>query len=516
MANLGFKAFSGTWMRSPEMSGGLVLAILGLFLPTTLTILYAFYNAYLHPLRHYPGPLLWRSFRIPYVISVHRGELHNRLKEFHTKYGRIVRIAPNELSYTDSAAWKDIYSTRPGQLVFPRNPTWFRKMTPDEPNSILGPHEEDHARFRRAFSHSFSDKSLRDQAPVVESYVDTFIDQLSAPVSGRKWTEKTVNLEHWLNYLTFDISGDLSFGESFDCLSNGKLHPWVETVHDFGKALTLIASINQYPPAEKLLRFVIPKKIMQKSKDHRDMSNAKARKRLALDTDRPDFVTPTKKYADEKSAMTDREWEINMLIIAFASSETVVSSMTAIVRELVQHRGVLHRLAQEIRETFEHEKDIKIATTGDIPYLNAVIDEGLRLDSPVVIGVPRVCPQGGSMVCDRWVPGGTYVAFNQYAANRQAYNFHNPNSFIPERFLNPDPKRDNMACFQPFQVGRNNCVGMKLAYAEMRVILARLLWKFDIRLENEADRWDWGVQKTYILWEKKPLKVVLRQAKTKA
>jgi cytochrome P450 len=41
---------------------------------------------------------------------------------------------------------------------------------------------------------------------------------------------------------------------------------------------------------------------------------------------------------------------------------------------------------------------------------------------------------------------------------------------------------------------------MKLAYAEMRLMLARLLWNFDIALANERDRWDWGVQKTYVLW----------------
>lgn len=41
---------------------------------------------------------------------------------------------------------------------------------------------------------------------------------------------------------------------------------------------------------------------------------------------------------------------------------------------------------------------------------------------------------------------------------------------------------------------------MKLAYAEMRVTLARLLFAFDISLASEKDRWDWGEQKTYIFW----------------
>lgn len=279
-------------------------------------------------------------------------------------------------------------------------------MTPDEPNSIMGFDEDDHGRYRRAFASSFSDKSLRDQAPVIESYVDLFIRQLSSRVSGLKGKQKTVDIEKWFNFLTFDISGDLSFGESFDCLKNGKAHPWVEIAQDFGKGLALIASVNLYPPIDKLLQYIIPKHILQRSKDHRMMSFAKAQKRVALDMDRPDWVTATKKYNAQKGAFTEAEWGINLLIIAFASSETTASALTAILRELVQHKGVLHRLTQEIRGAFQSERDITIASTANLPYLNAVVSEGLRLNPPVVIGVPRVVPDGGDTVCGRWVPGG--------------------------------------------------------------------------------------------------------------
>lgn len=229
------------------------------------------------------------------------------------------------------------------------------------------------------------------------------------------------------------------------------------------------------------------------------MTAALARKRLALNTSRPDFVTPTKNYNDKKGALTDREWEINMLIIAFAASETTASALTAILRELLQSRGVLHRLTQEIRSTFPNEEAITMSSTKNLAYLNAVIDEGLRLDAPVVIGTPRLTPAAGSMVCNRWVSGGTYVAYNQFPANRQSYNYSSPNSFIPERFIEPR-KSDDMSGFQPFGIGRHSCLGMKLAYAEMRVVLARLVWGFDLKLADNGDKWDWGRQNTHIFW----------------
>jgi cytochrome P450 len=259
-------------------------------------------------------------------------------------------------------------------------------------------HEEHHARYRRAFANAFSEKSLRSQAPVIEKHVDLFMAQLKK--------RETVDLADWFNFLTFDLAGDFTYGESFGCVENGKAHPWVDIAQDFGKGLAMIGAINLYPPVEKFLRYIIPKRILQRSMDHRKMSIEQAKKRIAQDMERPDWVTPTKKYSDQKDPLTDMEWGMNLLVVAFAGSETTASAVTAITRMLVQHRGVLHRLTREIRERFQSESDITVATTGDLPYLNAVIHEGIRLCPPVVIGLPRVVPEGGDMVCDRWVPGG--------------------------------------------------------------------------------------------------------------
>lgn len=101
------------------------------------------------------------------------------------------------------------------------------------------------------------------------------------------------------------------------------------------------------------------------------------------------------------------------------------------------------------------------------------------------------------------------MAYNQFAANRQDYNFHLPNTFLPERFLKPYHPDDDMASFQPFHLGRHQCIGLKLAWAEMRVVIARVLYVFDLRLADEKERCDWGDQKSYITWVKRPLNVVI-------
>jgi cytochrome P450 len=440
---------------------------------------------------------------------MYSGNLHRRLKDLHTKYGPVVRIAPGELSYADAAAWKDIYVHRHDHRLCERNRTWFMKTASDEPHSIMSYDESTHRRFRRAFSHAFSNKSLKDQTSVIEGYVALLMNQLEQ-------SDTSLDLTQWFNFFTFDLASDLSFGESFDCLRDGRAHPWVDVAQNFGRGLALTASINSFTLLGRFSRYLIPRRLAQQGETHRRMSAARAQKRLTLGIDRPDFVTPTKHFSDRRGSMSTTEWEINLAAMVFAASETTASALTAIVRELVQHDEALRALTETVRATFTAESEITVESTSELLYLNAVVSEGLRLAPPVAIGIPRVVPPGGATICGRWVPAGvgpplqhlvvllrraqTYVAFNQYPANRQASNFKHPDSFIPDRFLSPDPETDNMSSFRPFSTGRHSCIGMRLAYAEIRLVLTRLFWAFDVSLADGNDCWDWGEQKTHVLW----------------
>lgn len=329
------------------------------------------------------------------------------MREFHDRYGAIVRIAPNELSFTDPQAWKDIYGNRPGHQPFERNRTWFKAAKPGDPESIMGPNEEAHARYRKTLVHAFSDKSLKEQAPMIESHVDQLITKLRE-VSK----DSPIDLVEWLNFTTFDIAGDLCFGESFDCLKNGKAHPWVEVSYDFGKGLALIAAVNFYPPLDRLLRLVIPKQIMQRTTDHIAMSRAKVMKRLASDSDRPDFVThilrqnKENEAKAERKAMSPAEIGLNMTVLIFAGSETTSSALSGMMRMLLQNKAILAKLVHEVRSSFLNEAAITMSSVGRLEYLEAVINEGLRLCPPVVIGVPRISPVEGELVCGQFVPGG--------------------------------------------------------------------------------------------------------------
>jgi cytochrome P450 len=113
------------------------------------------------------------------------------------------------------------------------------------------------------------------------------------------------------------------------------------------------------------------------------------------------------------------------------------------------------------------------------------------------------------MIAGRFVPCNTIVGVSQWSSYHSSSNFSEPHKFIPERWLgDPKYKDDKRKVVQPFSVGPRNCIGQNLAYAEMGVILARILWNFDIGLCEESQGWMENL-KIYTLWKKQPLMVKL-------
>lgn len=177
-----------------------------------------FYNLFLHPLRSYPGPLLWRVSRFPSAYYALQGTLDTKMLHIHRTYGKEVRIAPDELSFSDARAWKDVMSYEKDSR--------FIQYPPNGAHSILTGPREEHARFRRLLSYAFSDKGLREQEPRIKRYVDLLMDRL------REDADKpaSVNVVDLYTMAVFDIVGELAWGESFHGLEERRVHEWIPAI----------------------------------------------------------------------------------------------------------------------------------------------------------------------------------------------------------------------------------------------------------------------------------------------
>lgn len=99
--------------------------------------------------------------------------------EAHKKYGTVVRMAPNELSWIDAGVWKDVWAHRQGHQEFMKDEQ-DRVKHPNGHFGILNAAREDHSRYRRLLSHAFSEKGMKEQQPHIISYVDMLMKDLKA------------------------------------------------------------------------------------------------------------------------------------------------------------------------------------------------------------------------------------------------------------------------------------------------------------------------------------------------
>lgn len=180
-------------------------------------------------------------------------------------------------------------------------------------------------------------------------------------------------------------------------------------------------------------------------------------RRIQQEPSRPDFLT--KLIAErEKNGTSLQELTAQAGMLVRAGSETTATSLSALTYYLCRNPRVYQKLAQEIRGRFTTYEQIDAHAVGSVPYLTAVIEEGLRLFPPFAMGLPRVSP--GETVDGNFIPQGAVVYVSGWAASHSEINFHQPYDFIPERWIDPECK-DAKAAAQPFSLGPRGCLGRK-------------------------------------------------------
>ncbi|POS74154.1 averantin oxidoreductase [Diaporthe helianthi] len=232
--------------------------------------------------------------------------------------------------------------------------------------------------------------------------------------------------------------------------------------------------------------------------------NEKVNHRLQTESTVPDFMDKLITSYNE-GKMSFGQLSSNSQVLIGAGSET-----TGLTWLLMKNPRVFQKLAAEVRSTFSHPDEITFTEANKCKYLLACIEEALRAYPPSPQPHARIVPPGGATVNGDFLPEGTSVAIPIYAACNSAANFTRPMEFIPERWLGQDPEFDNdkRDASQTFSVGPRACIGRNLAYAEIKLIMARLVWQFDIENATEGD---WmGTQKVFMVWDKSPLWIKLR------
>jgi cytochrome P450 len=421
--------------------------------------------------------------------------------------GPIVRYKPNALSFSTPTALHTIYgfggNVQKSQFysAFP--------MMPGAWNTHSSIDRAMHSRKRRVISHGFSDTALRGMEKYIVHNIQLFTDKIGMqsakawdeahvpqkPASNGEWTQPK-DMADWCNYLTFDVMGDLVFGKPFHMLSSEENHFAVDLLN---KAAARHLTCGNWLP---LHNYHLDKILLRKIALGRERYGAYGKQQLTermnkgnADVDRKDFFYYLLNAKDPETGegfpVREMWGESNLLIIA--GSDTTSTALAGAFYYLTHHPRVLEKLTREVRETFGSVDEIVAGTKlSSCTYLRAVFDESMRLASPVGGILPREVLEGGLDIDGHHIPAGVDVGCSSYVIHHDAWSHPDPWSFTPERWIagakvnssevTADAVKKAKDAFCPFSIGPRGCIGKGLAYTEMSMALARIVWSYDMRL----------------------------------
>ena len=418
------------------------------------------YDAFFGPLSKFPGPKLRAFSIIPQIRSTINGDDGVDIPALHQKYGAVVRLSPRELSFAGGAqAWKDVYgfnANATGGLVKER---MFYGRPFNNVDGIITSDNANHSRQRKILSHSFSDKALREQEPILKTWSLKLKNKLAERATG---VDETDMLKFY-NCTTFDVMGDLTFAEGLNMLDDSEYSPWVKTIFAGIKHATLFRGVKAFSSLgnwfiEEVL-FKNPN-VRKKQKEHWDYSTERVDRRLKRTPDRPDLWTKILEKSNGPDALSTEEHHSIASLFMIAGTETTATALSGTTYYLLQNPDKLEKLTAEIRSAFSSFDDISLDGLARLKYLQAVLQEGMRMYPPVPIKLPRVTPPGGATIDGYSVPGGVSVGVHNLSTYRMEEHFKKPYEFHPERWLkDPEFKDDHLDALEPFSVGPRNCLG---------------------------------------------------------
>lgn len=180
-------------------------------------------------------------------------------------------------------------------------------------------------------------------------------------------------------------------------------------------------------------------------------------------------------------------------LLTIAGSDTTSVVLSSAFFYLARRPDVQTKLAKEIFSTFSSYDEIRSGSKlHSCRYLTAFLEEALRMTPPVSAEPAREVLQGGTTVDSHYIPEGLHVSTGLYCLSFNKDIYPEPFTFRPERWIVADDSHvgsssDSVAKAQSgfcaFSTGSRGCVGKNLAWLEMRIVIAKALWMFEVKAD---------------------------------
>ncbi|KAH8747235.1 cytochrome P450, partial [Diaporthe sp. PMI_573] len=466
------------------------------------------YRLYFHPLAKYPGPKLAAITGLWYCRHWVGGRWPHVVTELHHKYGDVIRVAPNELVFATAEASRDIYNRyQPGAEVQFQKDRQFYAPSGTERSLIMEPDADAHRHMRRAFDPGFNLAAVKQRSAIPLHHIDLLIQKLYR--TGRR--PEGENVAEFSFRLSFDIAVEMAFGKRIDTHQ----HEWLRLFRDNVKAASAAIALRRLPkPVTTLIDLLLGRLIRMARRRYLDVVNTFVTERMEIDEQQPEDWFSFVIELGRKDNETKYFYPSQASSLVVGGTEAISQWTAAVLYYLATNPDKARILQEEVRSAFSGpagDQDIDFESTKTLHYLVATVEEGLRIYPPSAFGLPRVSP--GAVVDGHHIPKGTTVQVPNFLLARSERYFARPKEFHPERWLPRDHAlytqefaQDRKETSRPFSRGPRGCIAVNLSHHQMRCILAKIIWNFDLELacpkldlyDQSAVHMVWAMPKNFI------------------
>ncbi|NXM41921.1 CP46A hydroxylase, partial [Gymnorhina tibicen] len=327
---------------------------------------------------------------------------------------------------------------------------------------------------RRIMDPAFSRSYLIGLMETFNEKAEELMEKLEEKADGK--TE--FSMLSMMSRVTMDIIGKVAFGLELNALSDDQT--------PLPNAVTkIMEGLNK--ARIPLIRFMPgQRKLVKEAKEsvrllRRVGKECIDRRREAIQNGKEatlDILTQILKGDALEETRDDENILDNFITFFVAGHETSANQMTFTVMALGQHPEILERAQAEVDEVLGAKRDVDYEDLGKLTYLSQVLKESLRLYPPVSGTLRRL--EKEHVISGIRIPANTTVFLNTYIMGRMEKFFKDPLTFDPERFSKDAPRP--YYCYFPFSLGPRSCIGQVFAQMEVKVVMAKLLQRFEIQL----------------------------------
>ncbi|KAF2847879.1 benzoate para-hydroxylase [Plenodomus tracheiphilus IPT5] len=449
-----------------------------------------------HRIRSIPSPFPAAFTNLWLLYQVRRGKRYLAVHNAHKKYGTLVRIQPHHISIASADAIPHIYGHGNGFL----KSEYYDAFVSIRRGLFNTRDRAEHTRKRKTVSHTFSAKSVGQFEQYIHHNLEELQRQWDVRADQKKGAWYEMDALHWFNYLAFDVIGDLAFGAPFGMLEKGRDEAEVRRTKDakptYAPAIEVLnrrgevsGAIGCYPSIKPYAKYFPDPFFSQGMKAIENLAGiaiARVNARLESPSDRVDLLARLMEGRDESGNKLGREeLTAEALTQLIAGSDTTSNTSCALLYHCLTHPEVVAKLQRELDEAIPDGNAVPtFAQVKDLPYVDAVIKETMRIHSTSSLGLPRLVPPGPGITLEgHHFPQGTVLSVPAYTIHHSTAIWGpDADEFRPERWETVTEKQK--AAFIPFSYGPRACVGRNVAEMELALIVGTVFRRYEFELRQ--------------------------------